>query len=118
MKVLIIGGAGGVASIVIPYLKQQHTLRIFDLRTPADASLDHVIGSVGDYDALLAACAGVDAVLYMAMGHLSWNEPIGFTTAFDANVKGVYVALRASKRSRPLMVTCSASPRARNWRNR
>ena len=96
MNVLVIGGAGSVASVVIPHLRKLHTLRVFDLRPPADASLAHVVGNVGDYEALKAASTGMDAILYMAMGHLSWDEPIGFTSAFDANVKGVYVALRAA----------------------
>lgn len=95
MRVLVIGGAGRVASYVIPHLKEWHDLRIYDLKPPADASLAHVIGSVTDYDALLAAAAGVDALLYMAMGSLAWQTIEGAQTAFDANVKGVYLALKA-----------------------
>ena len=96
MNVLVIGGAGSVASVVIPHLRKLHTLRVFDLRPPADTSLEHMVGNVGDYEALKSASMGMDAILYMAMGHLKWEEPIGFTSAFDANVKGVYVALRAA----------------------
>lgn len=97
MRVLVIGGAGRVASYVIPFLKDRHDLRIYDLKPPADASLAHVVGSVTDYDALLAAAAGVDALLYMAMGSLAWQTIDGAQTAFDANVKGVYLAFKAAR---------------------
>lgn len=96
MNVLVIGGAGKVASIVIPYLKQQHTLRIFDLKPPADASLDHVVGNLSDFDSLSQAAQGVDALLYMAMGSLDWKTVNGMQSAFDVNIKGVYLALKAA----------------------
>ncbi len=38
----------------------------------------------------------MDAVLYMAMGTLDWDTPIGMHTAFDVNVKGVYLTLQAA----------------------
>ena len=96
MNVLVIGGAGRVASVVLPYLREQHALRIYDLKPPADPSLEHVVGDVGDFDKLSAAMRGTDALLYMAMGALEWDTPIGRHSAFDANVKGVYLALHAA----------------------
>lgn len=96
MNILVIGGAGRVASIVLPYLKTLHHLRIYDLRAPADTSLEHIIGNVGDTEALASAAQGMDAVLYMAMGTLDWDTPIGMHTAFDVNVKGVYLTLQAA----------------------
>lgn len=95
MNVLIIGGAGKVASLVIPHLRQQHALRIFDLKAPQDASLEHRIGDVTDFDALASAAAGMDALLYMAMGALEWDAIKGINTAFDVNVKGLFFALKA-----------------------
>ena len=99
MRVLVIGGAGRVASYVIPYLKTSLDLRVFDLKPPVDASLDHVVGSVTDFAALSNAASGMDAMLYMAMGSLAWQSIDGVQTAFDANVKGVYLALRAARES-------------------
>ena len=96
MNVLVIGGAGRVASVVLPYLCEQHVLRIYDLKAPSDTSLEHVVGDVGNFDALSAAAHGMDALLYMAMGALDWDTPAGRHTAFDANVKGVYLALHAA----------------------
>lgn len=96
MNVLVIGGAGKVASVIIPYLKQQHTLRVFDLKPPADAALDHHVGNLTDFDALSKAAQGMDALLYMAMGSLDWTTINGVQNAFDVNVKGVYLALKAA----------------------
>jgi len=96
MNVLVIGGSGHVGGLTLPLLKQQHTLRVFDLRPPADATLDYVAGDVTNYDALLGASQGMDALIYMAMGSLAWGAISGITTAFDVNVKGVYLALKAA----------------------
>ena len=52
MRVLVIGGSGLVGGMVLPHLARQHTLRIFDLRPPADLSWDYIAGDVTDFDAL------------------------------------------------------------------
>jgi nucleoside-diphosphate-sugar epimerase len=96
MKVLVIGGSGLVGGLVLPYLAQRHTLRIFDLRPPAEPSWDYVAGNVGDMDALARAAEGQDALLYMAMGDKDFETIASITTNFDVNVKGVYLALYAA----------------------
>lgn len=96
MNVLVIGGSGHVGSLTLPMLRQHHTLRVFDLRPPADATLDYVAGDVTNYDDLLGASQGMDALIYMAMGSMAWSEISGITTAFDVNAKGVYLALKAA----------------------
>ena len=96
MNLLVIGGSGHVGTLVIPFLKQKHTLRLFDLKPPADASIEYRAGSATDFDALTQAAQGMDAVLYMAM-NLQQGLDIDITqTCFDVNVKGVYLALRAA----------------------
>ena len=96
MKVLVIGGSGHVGGLTVPVLKQQHTLRVYDLRPPADTTIEHVAGDVTNYDGLLGAVQGMDALIYMAMGNLAWNAISGITTAFDVNTKGVFLALKAA----------------------
>ena len=109
MKVLVIGGSGHVGTLVLPFLKQQHTLRIFDLRPPTDTTLEYHEGNLTDYAALSRAVTGVDAVLYMAMGSIRWAEIEGIQSAFDVNVKGVYLALDAAhKAGVPHAVYCSS----------
>ncbi len=109
MNVLVIGGSGHVGTLVNPFLKQQHTLRIFDLRPPADTTLDYHEGNLADYAALSRAMTGMDAVIYMAMGNLRWTEVDGKESAFDVNVKGVYLALDAAQSAGvPHAVYCSS----------
>jgi nucleoside-diphosphate-sugar epimerase len=96
MNVLVVGGSGYIGGMVLPALAQRHTLRVFDLRPPADPAWEYVAGSIGDLDALVSAAAGVDALLYMAMGEKVFDTTSGITTNFDVSVKGVYLALYAA----------------------
>lgn len=99
MKVLVIGGSGYVAGLVLPRLAEQHALRVFDMRPPADPAWEYVAGSVGDLEALERAAQGVDALLYMAMGEKVYDTTSGITSNLDVNVKGVYLALEAARRA-------------------
>jgi nucleoside-diphosphate-sugar epimerase len=99
MKVLVVGGSGYIGGMVLPILAQQHRLRVFDLRPPADAGWEYVAGSTSDLDALARAAEGVDALLYMAMGEKIYDTPSGIITNLDANIKGVYLALYAAQQA-------------------
>jgi nucleoside-diphosphate-sugar epimerase len=103
MNLLVIGGSGKVAGLVLPIIAQHHTLRIFDRHPPADPAWEYHPGDVGDPDALAHAVAGMDSLIYMAMG--THNLPMGTyrsqtaemtVASFDVNVKGVYMALEAA----------------------
>jgi nucleoside-diphosphate-sugar epimerase len=96
LRILVVGGSGFVASITLPYMKEQHHVRVFDLRPPADSSLEYVEGSVTDPAALARASEGMDALLYMAMGRERIPAPDFLADAYDVNVKGVALALRAA----------------------
>ncbi len=96
MRVLVIGGSGYVAGLVLPFLAEKHTLRVFDLALPTNPVYDYHQGSINDPAALLKAAEGMDALLYMAMGILNWDTDEGHNSSFDVNVKGVYLALRAA----------------------
>jgi len=45
MRILLAGGSGYVGTMVAPYLKGEHALRILDLAPPKDTALDYVQGS-------------------------------------------------------------------------
>lgn len=96
MKVLVVGGSGTVGSLILPIMAQKHELRIFDMRPPQVGNFDYYEGDVTIYDDFVEALAGIDALVYMAMGSLNWTETDGITSAFDVNVKGVHLALRAA----------------------
>ena len=96
MKVLVVGGSGIVGGLIAPFLAEIHTLRIFDLRPPQDITFDYYEGDVAQYDDLVAAMTGIEAFIYLAMGNLSWKETSGIVSAFDVNIKGLYLALLAA----------------------
>ena len=102
MHILVIGGSGYLGTLVLPLMAPHHSLRVFDLRPPADPTLDYVEGSVCDYAALSEAVMGMDAVLYMALGsHVpldgyDWGRIESHIDAFDVSVKGLYLALHAA----------------------
>ncbi len=67
MRILLAGGAGYVGTMVIPYLKAEHTLRVLDIAPPKDPSVEYVQGSVADVAAIRRALEGMEGVVYMAM---------------------------------------------------
>jgi nucleoside-diphosphate-sugar epimerase len=96
MRILVVGGSGIVGSLVTPILAETHELRIFDLRPPQNGPYDYFQGDVTNYDELAKAVVGMDRLVYMAMGILDWETPRGVASAYDVNVKGVHLALRAA----------------------
>ena len=96
MRVLLVGGSGYVAGLVLPLLCERHTVRVLDLRSPA-ADVEYVLGSATDYASLRSAAEGVDAVVHCAMGSEAWSTPQGATDAFDVNVKSVHLTLLAAR---------------------
>ena len=46
---------------------------------------------------MIQAVKGMDAVVYMAMGSLNYDEWTGTESSFDVNVKGIHFALKAAK---------------------
>ena len=96
MKVLVVGGSGIVGTLIAPFLAETHTLRIFDLRPAQQGIFDYFQGDVTQYDDLVAATSGMDALIYLAMGNLHWKELSGVVSAYDVNIKGVHLALLAA----------------------
>lgn len=97
MRVLVVGGSGYVAGLVMPELARHHSVRVFDPRTPAAAiaGVDYVAGDATDFEALCRVADGMDAVLHCAMAH-DWDTPAGFVQAFAVHVASVHLTLRAA----------------------
>ena len=96
MNVLIIGGAGYVGRMIIPLMKERHQLRVLDLVPPADVTVEFVQGGVNDEAGLAVAMAGVEGVVYLAMGKDEKGNIDSVGPAYDVNVKGVHQACRAA----------------------
>ncbi|MGA1599948.1 MAG: NAD-dependent epimerase/dehydratase family protein [bacterium] len=96
MKVLLAGGSGRVASLVTPFLAQNHTLRVLDRRPPQDGSVEYLEGNLTDPEALRQAVQGMDALIYLAMGIEEWESWEGIGSAYDVNIKALHFLLKTA----------------------
>ena len=92
----MVGGSVVVGELIAPCLAEIHALRIFDLRPPQNDSYENIQGDVTKYDDLVTATAGMEALIYLAMGNLHWKELSGIVSALDVNIKGLYLSLMAA----------------------
>ncbi len=99
MRILAVGGSGIVGSLIVPILAKTHEVRVFDLHPPQNETNNYFEGDVTRYDHLTSALVGMDALLYMAMGSLNWSDVSGIVSAYDVNIKGLHLALRAAHES-------------------
>jgi nucleoside-diphosphate-sugar epimerase len=99
MRVLVIGGSGYVASLILPLLAEQHRIRVLDRRPPR-GGVEYVVGSATDYADVRLAVDGMDVVMHCAMGSTAWDTAEGAADAFDVNVKSVYLTLLAARDAR------------------
>jgi len=90
MKVLVVGSAGYVGSILRPALEAEHEVRHFDRFPVPGAEQRTVVADVNDGDAINRAVQDMDAVLYLAMGVVGNKNVSEVNTAFDVNVRGMY----------------------------
>jgi len=98
MKVVVVGAAGHVGSILRPSLEREHDCRYFD-RHPVEGADDRtIVGDVNDDAAIARAVDGVDGVIYLAMGIKPGTRKStqDIDAAFDVNTKAVYRWLKAS----------------------
>jgi nucleoside-diphosphate-sugar epimerase len=99
MRVLVVGGSGYVASLILPALARRHRIRVLDRRPPPD-TVEYLAGSATDYGDLRRATEGMDVVVHCAMGSTAWETPEGAADAFDVNVKSVHLTLLAARDAR------------------
>jgi len=95
VTLLVVGGSGYVAGLILPVLAERHELRVLDPRPPAHPCA-YVPGSATDLATVRDAMDGVDAVVHCAMGRHDETPDDGFASLFDANVTSVHVTLFAA----------------------
>src|SRR5579859_313114 len=98
MKVLLVGGAGNVGTFVTPYLRQQHTLRVLDLRPPRHDGIEFVEGSITDPPTLARALDGVDTFINMVMkspqgGSVTDQTLVQIQENYEVNALGLHLLL-------------------------
>lgn len=99
MKIALTGGSGGIGrAITAQALRQGHSVVSIDRVAPADgeeqAGLSFVQGDIGDYDRLVHAFEGCDALIHMAAIPSPFRLPDH--VVHNNNVVGSYNALRAA----------------------
>lgn len=95
-----------------PALHAAFRLRVLDQHEPPYAVDDLVTASVTDFDAVARACAGVEMVVYLAMGPKdkeNWSTPEVEKGQFDVNVTGLYLSLRAAAQAGVQRVVLTSS---------
>ena len=98
MRILVTGGAGGIATLVRPLLSRpEWTLRLLDVAEVPDTGdgAERVRASVTDLDAMVDACADVDAVVHL--GGLASERP--WPEILETNIHGTYVVFEAARRA-------------------
>lgn len=92
MKILITGAAGAIGSTLIKGMKDRHSLRGLDQRPIPDLE-DTIQGDVSDFDTLLKATEGMDAVIHLTGNDSQWEEIL------QNALVGTYNMLEASQQN-------------------
>ncbi len=97
MRIVVIGGSGKVASLVVPHLARHHQVMVADRRRASWWDGEFTQLDVLDHGALPSLFTNADALVYMAMGpEEGWGSTGWATQHFDVNVTGVYLAMQAA----------------------
>lgn len=100
MRIVVIGGAGKVASLVVPQLAEVHEVTVADRQVATWWSGRFVCVDVLEHDKLPTLLEGADALVYMAMGPtVDWGSVPWSRKHFDVNVTGTYLAMQAAGRA-------------------
>lgn len=111
MRIAVTGGSGGIGrAVTAEALSQGHSVVSIDRVAPADIrerdNLRFVLADAGDYDRLVSAFAGCDALIHMAAIPSPGNHPDH--VVHNNNVVGSYNAMRAAVEQGILNI-CQAS---------
>lgn len=99
MQVLVIGGAGMLGRALARLLQPAgHRVTSFDLQPCPEDGVTSLSGDVRDAAALLAACAGMDAVIY-TVAYIN-QLPTRQSLMYDINVLGVQQTIAACRANR------------------
>jgi nucleoside-diphosphate-sugar epimerase len=96
-KLLITGPGGRVGTQIVPLLREHFALRLLDARKLEAGGDDELLqGDIRDFDVLLNACRGVDAVLHLAAIP---DEDDFHSRLLPMNLAGGYNAFEAARQA-------------------
>jgi len=109
-KILITGAAGDVGTRLRKLLKGVYSLRVSDIRKPADLGADDefVAADLGDYEQTKQITAGIDGIVHL--GGYSVEGP--WETIHKSNIVGCYNLFEAAYRSGVKRVVFASSNHA------
>ena len=93
MRILLTGAAGFIGSTLVEGMREQHQIRGFD-RVPMPELEDAIVGDLADFEILLEAAKGVDAVIHLAAAARSKSP---WTDVLSDNIIGTRNVLEAAR---------------------
>ena len=103
-KLFITGAAGVVGTALRTHLRDRYDLRLLFHRTipevePGD---EVVIGDVANFEAMLEATSGVDAIVHLALAPVrrGMTQAARAQQTIDVDLRGVYTIYEAARRNR------------------
>jgi uronate dehydrogenase len=96
-RILITGPGGRIGPHIVPLLREQFALRLFDMKPlQTEADDEFVQGDIRDFDALRQACQGVRALVHLAAVS---DEDDFLTRLLPMNIVGSYNAFEAARQA-------------------
>ncbi|GAA1611474.1 NAD(P)-dependent oxidoreductase [Kribbella karoonensis] len=91
--VVITGGLGRVATVVLPALRERYRVRLVDRATTGTRTAEVVQADIGEPEAAHRAFAGAEAVLHLAGNSSPWQT---WDSVYAANVRTTQIVLEAA----------------------
>jgi uronate dehydrogenase len=118
-RILLTGAAGKVGTLLRPRLtRPDRTLRLVDIAEPGPldgtGAEEMVVASVDDADAMVAACAGVDAIVHLG----GQSKEADAAEVLRTNAYGTYCLLEAGRRNGVNRVVLASSSHAAGFHER
>jgi nucleoside-diphosphate-sugar epimerase len=90
MKVLILGAAGYVGTIIRPAFEVSHHVTYSDMVAVPGAEDRTIVCDIEDTERLAPAFVGMDCVIYLPYGRTKFREADSIDLGFNVNVRAVY----------------------------